>query len=121
MHALNLLKIAQALCAVVGISTGQLLLKLAAVNLSNGEIAGFWLVGQRINVYLIFGVLVLGCSTLLWVWVLRGIPLSLAYPVMALAFIIVPLLSHFFLGEALGWRLVLGSALIGLGLVAIYS
>lgn len=114
-------KILQALLSVAGISTGQLLLKMAAMNLGNAEAIGFWLFGFRINIYLIGGVSVLGVSTLLWIWVLRGIPLSMAYPVMALAFIIVPLLSFFVLGETLSWKIMLGSLMIGAGLVTIYS
>jgi drug/metabolite transporter (DMT)-like permease len=114
-------KISQALLSVAGISTGQLLLKMAAMNLANADAIGFWLFGVRINIYLFCGVAVLGASTLLWVWVLRGIPLSVAYPVMALAFIIVPILSFFVLGEALNWKTLVGGLLIGAGLITIYS
>jgi drug/metabolite transporter (DMT)-like permease len=114
-------RIFQALLSVAGISTGQLLLKMAAMNLVNAEAIGFWFLGFRINIYLMGGLMVLGASTLLWIWVLRGIPLSMAYPVMALAFVIVPILSFFILGEALSWKILLGSLLIGAGLITIYS
>lgn len=118
---MELSRIAQALISVVGISTGQLLLKMAATNLGNAEAIGFWFLGFRINIYLAAGITVLGVSTLLWIWVLRSIPLSVAYPVMALAFIIVPVLSFLILGEPLSWKLLAGSLLIGAGLITIYS
>jgi drug/metabolite transporter (DMT)-like permease len=117
----NTWKVLQALGSVVGISVGQLLLKMAAVNLANANATGFWFMGLRINAFLFCGIFVLGASTLLWIWVLRAMPLSVAYPIMALAFVIVPVLSFYLLGEPLTWRLMAGSALIGLGLLTIYS
>ena len=71
--------------------------------------------------YLLGGLAVLGFSTLLWVWVLRGIPLSIAYPFMALAFIFVPILSYYLLGEPLGWRQVAGGLIIALGVIVVSS
>jgi drug/metabolite transporter (DMT)-like permease len=114
-------KIFQILGSVCGISLGQILLKMASSNLQNADVLGFWFAGFRINVYLIFGLFVLGCATLLWVWVLRGVPLSTAYPFMALAFIIVPTLSYFFLGESIGARQIAGSVLIIVGLLIVSS
>lgn len=107
--------------SVVGISVGQLLLKRAAVNLGNAEAIGFWFLGLRMNIYLFLGISLLGASTLMWMSVLRHVPLSLAYPIMALAFVLVPLLSFAFLGEPLDWKILAGGALIGLGLIVIYS
>ena len=52
-------------------------------------------------------------------WVLRTLPLSLAYPFMALAFIIVPLLGHFLLHEPIGWRNMIGGLLIAFGVVLV--
>ena len=114
-------KIAQALGSVAGISIGQLLLKMAAMNLYNPDAMGFWLAGLRVNVYLICGVAALGGATLLWVWVLRGLPLSIAYPFMALAFILVPILGFFVLGEPLGWKQLIGSLLIVVGVIIVSS
>lgn len=114
-------KIAQALCSVAGISAGQLLLKFGALNLRNPDALGVWLAGFRINAYLVAGIAVLGASTLLWVWLLRSVPLSVAYPFMALAFVIVPCLSFMLLGEPLGWKQVLGSVLIAVGVVVVSS
>lgn len=115
------LKLALTLASVVGISTAQLLLKIAAMNLHNPNAQGFWFAGLRINTYLICALTMLGCSTLLWTWVLRGIPLSMAYPFMALAFIIVPLLSFLILGEPLGWKHVVGGLLIVFGVIVVSS
>ena len=64
-----------------------------------------------------------GCylaSTLLWLWALRVVPLSQAFPVLGLQFALVPLASKHFLKEDLLWAqwfgviiIVLGVALVG--------
>jgi drug/metabolite transporter (DMT)-like permease len=113
-------KFLQALLSVVGISAGQLLLKIAAVNLQNGTGWEMAVAGFRFNGWLIGGVAVLGISTLVWLSVLRTVPLNFAYPVMALAFIVVPAMSFFVLGEPLSLKLGLGSLLIAAGLAVIY-
>ena len=53
--------------------------------------------------------------SVLWLLVLRKVPLNLAYPFVALAFIFVPVLGHYLLGEPLRLQSLLGAALIGLG------
>jgi drug/metabolite transporter (DMT)-like permease len=116
---MDIVRLAQILLSVLGISSGQMLLKLAAINLKNPHALGIWVAGYCINVYLIAGICLLGISTLLWVWVLRTLPLSLAYPFMALAFIIVPLLGHFLLHEPIGWRTLAGGVLIACGVVLV--
>ena len=64
-----------------------------------------------------------GCylaSTLLWLWALRVVPLSQAFPVLGLQFALVPLASKQFLKEDLLWGqwfgvviIVIGVALVG--------
>lgn len=113
-------KFLQALLSVFGISAGQLLLKIAAMHLQDGTGWEMGVGGFRFNAWLIAGVGVLGLSTLVWVSVLRTLPLNYAYPVMALAFVVVPTMSFLFLGEPLSLKLGLGSLLIAAGLAVIY-
>lgn len=56
-------------------------------------------------------------SGVLWVWALRTIPLSKAYPVFALAFVLVPLISIFAFNETVNMRYWIGVALIVSGVV----
>jgi drug/metabolite transporter (DMT)-like permease len=60
---------------------------------------------------------VLGCSTLLWTWILRSVPLSSAYPFMALAFVFVPIICYLFLGETISQRQMAGATLIVAGVM----
>jgi drug/metabolite transporter (DMT)-like permease len=108
----------KALSSVLGISIGQIFLKLSAMHVSNENIFGFRL-GKYlyINIYLIAGVTILGGATLLWIWILRSVPLSIAYPFMALAFVLVPAFSYFIFDEAISWMQVIGFLLIATGVV----
>jgi drug/metabolite transporter (DMT)-like permease len=99
------------LAVVFGIAVGQILFKLAAVTLSSD--GSFWV--RWLNPYLIIALCVYGLATLLWVWVLRTVPLHLAYPLMALAFLFVPTLAYIFLGEPFQPKVFWGGALIMLG------
>lgn len=112
-------KVLQILASVAGISAGQLLLKVAATRMAAlppGDGARhLW---ALVNLPLVAGVAVLGASTLWWVWVLRTVPLSQAYPFMALCFVLVPLGAMFLLGEpAPGLRQLAATALIVAGVV----
>lgn len=96
------------LLCVFGIASGQILFKKAAINLPPSPLLMDWI----LNGWLITALALYGIATLLWIWVLRHAPLHIAYPFMALAFIIVPLLSYYFLGEPLSIKTFIGGALI---------
>lgn len=103
--------IALTLLCVFGIAAGQILFKKAAMHLPATPQLLDWL----LNGWLIIALILYGVTTLLWVWVLRHAPLHIAYPFMALAFVIVPLLSYYFLGEPLHIKTFIGGALIVIG------
>lgn len=56
-----------------------------------------------------------GATVVIWIWVLRMIPLSIAYSAVALVFVIVPFAGFFLFNEPLSARFVLGTIFIGLG------
>lgn len=101
------------LACVLGISIGQLLFKKAALALP----AVLSLSALLYNGWLVAALALYGVTTLGWIWVLRHVPLHLAYPFMGLAFLIVPTLAWLFLGEPLNWRTLAGGALIMAGVV----
>lgn len=99
------------LLCVLGISIGQLLFKQAAATLP----ATLSLVGLLQNWWLMAALVLYGFTTLGWVWILRHAPLHVAYPFMGLAFLIVPTLAWLLFGEPIGWRTLVGGALILVG------
>lgn len=97
---------------VLALSIGQILFKLAARGL---EGTGS-LMGQIVsNHYLWIALTVYAVATVFWIGLLRQIPLSLAYPFVALAFFIVPVLGHWFLDEPLRWQNLVGALAIVIG------
>src|SRR5215470_2507384 len=88
-----------------GMACGQLLFKMAAQRLVLSGAAGNRLIDLIGNVYF-FMAFALYCGlAVLWVWILTFTPLSRAYPFVALAFAITPLLGSWVFGEPIDLRL----------------
>jgi undecaprenyl phosphate-alpha-L-ara4N flippase subunit ArnE len=98
---------------VFALSLGQVLFKYAAESI-NASSKGL-LYGVLLNPWLMAALCVYAGATLAWLWVLRVLPLHTAYPFVALAFIIVPILAHFLLGESVKWTTFASASLIFLG------
>ncbi len=98
------------LLTVVLLSVGQLLFKIVAMDMKNIDI--FSLLQPK----LILALCVYGIATLLWIAVLRDTPLQIAYPFVGLAFLIVPVLSWFWIGEQISINAIVGGAVILIGI-----
>lgn len=109
---LSALRIIIALSTVLAMSVGQILLKIAAQGMQNRDLS---LSSVLFDKYLVIAFGVYGAAMVLWVALLRNTPLSLAYPILALAFIFVPVLEHLILGEQLRWQTILGATVIAAG------
>lgn len=83
---------------VVLIAVGQLLFKSAA---GQWRVDGWSWTTLRgfLSPAMLVALFIYAVATLLWVFVLRTVPLSSAYALFSLAFLIVPLLARIFLGE----------------------
>jgi undecaprenyl phosphate-alpha-L-ara4N flippase subunit ArnE len=96
---------------VLLLSVGQVLFKLASARL-DFSLAG---IHGLINLNLIMAIIIYFFATGMWLLVLKEIPLRAAYPYVALAFVFVPLMAHFILGEKLYATTYIGAALIFAG------
>lgn len=102
------------LCALA-ISFGQIAFKL----LGRMYASGVGLFAPRsLALLCAAGALYVG-ATGAWIWLLRTLPLSRAYPFMAVSFIVVPLLSWLLLGERLSPAYLAGVALVSAGIVVV--
>jgi drug/metabolite transporter (DMT)-like permease len=102
-----------ALICVLGIAIGQILFKAGANSLTaNG---GKWL--STGGAVIASALVLYAVTTLAWIWVLQRAELGKTYPFMALAFVIVPLASHYIFGESFSWRYGLGCVLLVAGVV----
>lgn len=102
-----------AFLCVLGMTAGQILFKLSANSLHQ---TGSFFAPKTATI--LFAALALyGITTIAWVWVLQKIELGRVYPLMALAFVLVPLGSHFMFGERFQPQYFMGVALIMIGIV----
>lgn len=102
-----------ALICVVGIACGQILFKLSAVSLhKTGSILDPSTMTLLLSSFALYGVM-----TIAWIWVLQKAELGKVYPLMALAFVIVPIGSHLVFGERFQTQYFAGIALIMAGII----
>lgn len=112
MLASNRLALAAVLGVVLLMAVGQLLFKAtAAAWQSHGT-----LFAMEPALRLLASLAVYGVATLAWIWVLQGTSLSMAYPLVALTFVLVPLGAWWWFGESLSPRYVVGMLLIVAGI-----
>jgi len=105
-------KIIAFLC-VLGIAIGQILFKLSANSL---EQTGSYFAQKTATIFFI-ALAVYGITTLAWIWVLQKVELGQVYPLMALAFVLVPLCSYFVFGEKFSLQYFIGIGLIVMGII----
>ncbi|TAN09752.1 MAG: 4-amino-4-deoxy-L-arabinose-phospho-UDP flippase [Chitinophagaceae bacterium] len=102
-----------ALICVVGIACGQILFKLSAASLQKtGSLFDPSTLALLLTSFALYGIM-----TVAWIWVLQKADLGKVYPLMALAFVIVPIGSHFVFGERFQPQYFAGVALIMAGIV----
>lgn len=102
-----------AVLCVVGIAAGQIMFKLSASSLQRAgtffDMKTLLILGSAFALY--------GLTTIAWVWVLQKIDLGKAYPLMAMAFVLVPIGSYFVLGERFQTQYFIGVLFIMFGIV----
>lgn len=108
-----------AIFTVVLLASGQILFKLASEDI---VLKSTQIFTSFLSFKLFLALFVYFVATIMWLIVLKETPLRLAYPFVALAFFIVPIVSHFFLGESIGWNTFTGALIIALGVyVSVYK
>lgn len=104
------------LLCVAGIAAGQIMFKMTAdaMNAANSLLA--------LRPLAFFGgtIFLYGVTSIGWVLILRHAELGKIYPLMALAFVFVPIASHFLFGERFSNGYFIGSGLIAVGLITIF-
>lgn len=98
------------------LAAGQLLFKKVGLDLRGGPPgAGVLRVLGSPSLYA--AVVLYGFATILWIWILSRVPLSRAYPYVALGVVLVPLASLLMFGERVGPGFWFGAALIVAGII----
>jgi drug/metabolite transporter (DMT)-like permease len=114
---LTLSQIALLTAYAAGMAGGQMLFKMAALRYgAAGGNAPDRFVSLLYNPHFLAALAIYAGLSILWVWLLSFTALSRAYPFVALAFAVTPLLAHVLFGETVSPRLVFGLLLILCGL-----
>lgn len=102
---------------------GQILLKKGMLSVGAFSTENFTLVGYFLksfaNIYVLGGIFFYVLGTLVWLLVLSRLPLSLAYPCLALGYVIVAILSKYLFGETITFLRWLGIITVCLGIFLI--
>lgn len=114
---MNYIQTIQIIFCVLMVAVGQILFKLGAITATqqNANIGAF------VNIYIVIALIIYAISTIIWIYLLRNIPLSIAYPFMSLSFILVPLASYYIFGDPLNLKMMLGGILIIIGVSMVAS
>lgn len=104
---------AVAFLCVLGLAVGQILFKISATALSEGSS----LLAIKPASAFLAAMCLYGITSVVWVWVLQKVELGRVYPLMALAFVLVPLGSHLVFGEKFSAQYFVGVFLITVGIV----
>jgi drug/metabolite transporter (DMT)-like permease len=108
------------LCAyAVGMAGGQILFKTAALRFAHEAPLGERVLALLHNWAFLAAMLLYFALALLWIWILSFTPLSRAYPFVALAFALTPLLGSLLFAEPMSLRLMIGIAIVLCGLVLV--
>lgn len=100
---------------VLAICVGQGLFKYVGLQIRDGEL----LYSYKVAVPAIASGVIYVSATIIWIILLKHIPLSKAYSFMALSYILVPLIGLFAFNEHITIKFIVGSAFIFLGIIIV--
>jgi drug/metabolite transporter (DMT)-like permease len=102
---------------------GQLLLKRGMADIGTFSLSISTMIQQYVrillNPFVVTGIFSFALSMLVWLYVLSRVELSIAYPFVALNYVLILLGSHFLFGESVTPVKVIGVAVIVLGIYLI--
>jgi multidrug transporter EmrE-like cation transporter len=74
-----------------------------------------------LNGYVLAGLAAYGLAFIFYVYALRKIPVSVAFPSVSISYVAVAFLAHVIWGEPFGYRQILALLFIGLGITILYQ
>ena len=109
--------------AILFSTTGELLFKMGMNRIGGFEFSGGAVrqVLPRIllNPFIWFGFIGFGLGAVFWLAVLSRVPLSIAYPILALSYFVVVVEARLILHEHVTWKRLLGVSIIVVGVVVV--
>ncbi|OXT08513.1 transporter [Thermoanaerobacterium thermosaccharolyticum] len=104
--------------SVILSASAQILLKYGVKNISiTGSV--FHILVQYINIYVLLGIMSYIGSMIIWLYVLTKVNVGYAYSFTSLGFVLVMLFSILLFGENVNLLKIIGTLLIGFGIILI--
>ena len=113
--------ISMALVVVALLAIGQVLFKSVADSVRPEQTSVAAVFGFIQNPLFLGAIVIYAVATVAWIFVLTQTPLNVAYPIMALAFVLVPVLSMIILGESISPKTIIGSLIIVSGITICHT
>jgi drug/metabolite transporter (DMT)-like permease len=109
--------------AILLSTTGELLFKIGMNRIGGFDFTGSGVRGVLPRVlrspYIWLGFIGFGLGAVFWLAVLSRVPLSIAYPFLALSYFVVVIEAWLFLRERVTWKRMLGVTIIVVGVVVV--
>jgi len=105
---------ALAAAILIGV-VGQLLLKTGAERTADGVLAQF------LDPFTLGGLAAYGLGAIFYILAIKRIPVSIAFPSVALSYVLVAIAAHLLWQEALGWQQFAGIGLISAGILVLHA
>jgi multidrug transporter EmrE-like cation transporter len=113
---MKLIALSLAVFCVLLSSAAQIAMKRGMGTPTGGDLTSTY--GHALTSQLVWlGLVLYGMSAVLWLWVLSRLPVSLAYPLVSLGFVVTMAVGVIWLGEPVSWARVAACALIVAGVV----
>lgn len=106
-----------AFLTVCMLAVGQILFKRTALAMAGRPLSPELLISALLTPTFVLALTVYAVATVVWVLALTALPLSKAYPYMALSFVIVPFLSALIFGEPIGPMRIVGLVFVTIGVL----
>lgn len=100
-------------------SFGQLALK-QGVSISKIELTPTLFFQILTNKFLLIGFALYGMGSILWLFIIKKLPISVAYPAVSLSYVVVVILSYFFFKEEINLTKIFGISLIFVGIIFLF-
>jgi small multidrug resistance pump len=105
---------ALAAAILIGVA-GQLLLKTGAARTGDGVLAQF------LDPFTLGGLVAYGLAAIFYILAIKRIPVSIAFPSVAISYVLVAIAAHLLWQEALGWQQFTGIGLIAAGILVLHA
>lgn len=109
--------------AILFSTTGELLFKIGMNRIGSFEFSpasiGTVLPRILLNPFIWIGFIGFGLGAVFWLAVLSRVPLSIAYPILALSYFVVVVEARLILHEHVTWKRVVGVGIIVVGVVVV--